>query len=69
VLRTDRSEVRVGNIGHACYFDVGAWLSNFCHGLATFWVPSVQKWILYENVKVLRIGEEGERKNGGWGKI
>jgi len=50
------------NKGHACYFAVAAWLSNFCHGLATLSVHSVQKWGLYENKKVLRIGEEGEKK-------
>jgi len=31
--------------------------------LATLWAPSLQKWSLYENgKKVLRIGEEGEKK-------
>jgi len=23
---------RAGTGGHACYFTVGTWLSNFCHG-------------------------------------
>jgi len=31
---TNRSKFRVGNIGHACYFTVGVWLSNFCHGFS-----------------------------------
>jgi len=38
---TNRSNFRVGNIGHTCYLAVGAWLSNFCHSnfCHSFWNP------------------------------
>jgi len=32
MLITNHFKFQVGNIEHACYFAVGAWLSNFCHG-------------------------------------
>jgi len=68
-LRTDVCKFQVGNIGHTCCFAVGAWLSNFCHGfnycLGTF---SSKMESLRKRGKVLRIGEECERKNGGWGE-
>jgi len=60
-LMTNRLKFRIGNIGHACYFAVGALLSNFCYsfnnplGTFKYKMESLQKW---ENV--LRIGEEGE---------
>jgi len=28
---TNRLKFRVGSIGHACYFAVGAWFLNFCY--------------------------------------
>jgi len=34
MLMTNHSKFRVGNIGHSCYFAVGAWLSNFCHSFS-----------------------------------
>jgi len=46
------------NIGHACHFAVGAWLSKFCMALAAVWAPSVQKWSLRKRQEVLRIKEE-----------
>jgi len=66
---TNCSKFRVGNIGYACYFAVGAWLSNFgrsfSYPLGTFSskIESLRQW-----GNVLRIGEEGERKNGGVGR-
>jgi len=29
---TNHSSSELENKGHVCYFAVGAWLSNFCHG-------------------------------------
>jgi len=48
VLMTNRSKFQVRNIGHICYFAVGAWLSYSVMALANFWAPSVKKLSLYE---------------------
>jgi len=31
---TNCSKFRVGNLGHSCYFPVGAWLLNFCNSFS-----------------------------------
>jgi len=66
----NRSKFQVGNIWLASYFSVGTWLSNFCHSfsnpLGTF---SLKMESLRKLKKVLRIGEEGVRKNSGRVKI
>jgi len=51
------SKLRVGNIWHAFYFAVGAWLSNFCRGypLGTF---RSKMESLRKQEKKLRIKEE-----------
>jgi len=46
--------------GHGRYFDVGAWHLNFWHGFSNSLgskMESLQNW-----GKVLKIGEEGEKK-------
>jgi len=62
-LTTSHSSFELENKGHARYFAVAAWLSNFCRGfsnsLGTFSskIKSLQK-----RYEALRIGEEGEKK-------
>jgi len=59
--KTNCSSFNLENIGYACHFAVGAWLSNFCRSnpLGTFSskMESLQKW-----KEVLRIGEERREK-------
>jgi len=31
---TNLSSFKLENIGHTCYFAVGIWLSNVCHGFS-----------------------------------
>jgi len=49
-------------------FRVGAWLSNFYHGFSNP-LGTICSKMKFETKTVLRIGEEGERKNGGRVKI
>jgi len=31
---TNCSSFELENVGHACHFDSGAWVSKFCHGFS-----------------------------------
>jgi len=41
-LLTNHSSFELVKTGHRYYFVVGAWLSNFCRGIATLWAQTVK---------------------------
>jgi len=47
---------------HGYCLAVGAWLSNFCHGLLPLGTFSSKMEFLRKRNKVWRIGAEGEKK-------
>jgi len=56
---------KLENEGHACQFAVGAWLSNFCHGISKPLRHLQFKNGVYENGKKILELVMKMRKNGG----
>jgi len=63
---TNRLSFVSENIRHACHFAVGAWLSNFCHGVSNLLGTFSN---IYENSKKFwESGKKSEEKNSAWFK-
>jgi len=61
---TNRSKFRVGNIGHAGYFAVGKWLSNFYYSFSNpFW------HLQFNNGVFTKTGESRKKERNKCGMV